>query len=134
MKIVIIDNNKFYMESLFDLINKNFDFDIVGCESDAEGVEYLESASSRNVKIDLLFIDVKDDEILNSTPLLLANRYKQSINPNLKIVIFSMAEVTPLMQDAIDIGYVDYFLPKSISSAYLRLFISNIRFINYSFT
>lgn len=122
------------MESLFDLINKNFDFDIVGCESDAEGVEYLESASSRNVKIDLLFIDVKDDEILNSTPLLLANRYKQSINPNLKIVIFSMAEVTPLMQDAIDIGYVDYFLPKSISSAYLRLFISNIRFINYSFT
>ena len=114
------------MDSLFDLINKNFDIDLVGCESDVEGVEYLEQAAKKGSKIDLLFIDLKDDEILNCRPLLLATRYKKSINPDLIIVLFSMAELTPLMQDAIDIGYVDYFLPKSISSAYLKLFIKII--------
>ena len=51
------------MESLFDLINKNFDIDIVGCESDAEGVEYIETASKKSTKIDVLFIDVKENEI-----------------------------------------------------------------------
>lgn len=130
----MIEKSKLYLESMLFLINSNFDIDFIGCESATEGVDYLESAFIRDVKIDLLFIDVKDDEILNSRPLLLANHYKKSINPDLKIVLFSMAEITPLMQDAIDIGYVDYFLPKSISSAYLKLFISNIRFINYSFT
>lgn len=132
MKILIIDNNKLYIESLFDFINSNFDIDIVGCESDDEGIEYLENAARKNIKIDLLFIDVKYDEILNSRPLILANEYKKSTNPNLSIVLFSMTDKTPLIQDAIDIGYVDYFLPKSISSLYLKLFVSNIRFINYS--
>lgn len=120
------------MESLFDFINSNFDIDIVGCSSDSEGVDYLESASRRDVKIDLLFIDVKDDEMLNSRPLLIANEYKKSINPDLTIVLFSLTEITPLIQDAIDIGYVDYFLPKSISSAYLKLFITNNRVMKYS--
>ena len=121
------------MESLFDLINKNFDIDIVGCESHEEGVEYLETASRKYTKIDLLFIDVKNDEILNSRPLLLANEYKKSTNPNLSIVLFSIADKTPLIQDAINIGYVDYFLPKSISTEDLKLFISNIRFLKYPF-
>ena len=133
MKILIIDNNKLFMESLFDFINSNFDIDIVGCSSDSEGVNYLESASRRDIKIDLLFIDVVDDEILNSRPLLLANEYKKSINPDLTIVLFSFTEITPLIQDTIDIGYVDYFLPKSISSAYLKLFITNNRFLKYSY-
>lgn len=133
MKILIIDNKKLFMESLFDFINSNFDIDIVGCSSDSEGVNYLESASRRDIKIDLLFIDVKDDEILNSRPLLLANEYKKSINPDLTIVLFSLTEMTPLIQDAIDIGYVDYFLPKSISSAYLKLFITKNRFLKYSY-
>lgn len=133
MKILIIDNNKLFMESLFDFINSNFDIDIVGCSSDSEGVNYLESASRRDIKIDLLFIDVKDDELLNSRPLLIANEYKKSINPDLTIVLFSLEEITPLIQDAIDIGYVDYFLPKSISSAYLKLFIINNKFLRYSY-
>jgi DNA-binding NarL/FixJ family response regulator len=133
MKILIIDNNKLFMESLFDFINSNFDIDIVGCSSDSEGVDYLESASRRDIKIDLLFIDVMDDELLNSRPLLIANEYKKSINPDLTIVLFSLTEITPLIQDAIDIGYVDYFLPKSISSAYLKLFITNNRFLKYSY-
>jgi len=130
MKILIIDNNKLFMESLFDFINSNFDIDIVGCASDYEGVDYLESASRRDIKIDLLFIDVKDDEILNSRPLLIANEYKKSINPDMTIVLFSLTEITQLIQDAIDIGFVDYFLPKSISSAYLKLFITNNRFLS----
>ena len=121
------------MESLFDLINKNFDIDIVGCESHEEGVEYFETASRKYTKIDVLFIDVKNDEILNSRPLLLANEYKKSTNPNLSIVLFSMADKTLLMQDAINIGYVDYFLLKSISTEDLKLFISNIRFLKYPF-
>jgi DNA-binding NarL/FixJ family response regulator len=133
MKILIIDNSQLYMESLFDLINKNFDIDIVGCESHEEGVEYLETASRKYTKIDVLFIDVKNDEILNSRPLLLANQYKKSTNPNLSIVLFSLADKTPLMQDAINIGYVDYFLPKYISTEDLKLFISNIRFLKYPF-
>ena len=133
MKILIIDNSQLYMESLFDLINKNFDIDIVGCESHEEGVEYLETASRKYTKIDVLFIDVKNDEILNSRPLLLANEYKKSTNPNLSIVLFSMADKTLLMQDAINIGYVDYFLLKSISTEDLKLFISNIRFLKYPF-
>lgn len=133
MKILIIDNSQLYMESLFDLINKNFDIDIVGCESHEEGVEYFETASRKYTKIDVLFIDVKNDEILNSRPLLLANEYKKSTNPNLSIVLFSMADKTLLMQDAINIGYVDYFLLKSISTEDLKLFISNIRFLKYPF-
>jgi DNA-binding NarL/FixJ family response regulator len=133
MKILIIEKSKLYLDSLFDLINSNFDIDLVGCESDIEGVEYLEQAERKDSKIDLLFIDVKDDEMLNSRPLLIANEYKKSINPDLTIVLFSLIEITPLIQDAIDIGYVDYFLPKSISSAYLKLFITNIRFLKYSY-
>jgi response regulator of citrate/malate metabolism len=117
------------MESFFDLINKNFDIDIVGCESDVEGVEYLEQAAKKGSKIDVLFIDVKNDEILNSRPLLLANQYKKSTNPNLSIVLFSVAAKTPLMQDAIYIGYVDYFLPKSISTEDLKSFLSNFMFL-----
>ncbi len=132
MRILIIDKNKLVLESFCNVINSNFDIDLVVYESDSEGAEYLETATRKCVKIDMFFIDVKNDEILNSTPLLLANQYKKIVNPDLKIVLFSIAEITPLMKDAIDIGYVDYFLPKSISSSYLKLFISNIRFINYS--
>jgi DNA-binding NarL/FixJ family response regulator len=117
------------MESLFDLINKKFDIDIVGCESDAEGVVYLETASKKSTKIDVLFIDVKNDEILNSRPLLLANQYKKSTNPKLSIVLFTMSAKTLLMKEAIDIGYVDYFLSKSISTEDLKSFLSNFMFL-----
>lgn len=131
MKILIIDKSKLYIESLFYLINSNFDFNVFGCESDARGVEYLEQATRTSTKIDLLFIDVKNDEILNSRPLLIANEYKNSTNPDLSIVQFSIAEITPLMQEAIDIKYVDYFLPKFISTEDLILFLSNLRFLKY---
>ena len=133
MKILIIDNSQLHMESLFDLINSNFDIDIVGCESDNEGVEYLSNASKQCIKIDLIILDVRNDEILNSRPLLLANQYKKTNNPNLSIVLFTMAAKTPLMQDAIDIGYVDYYLTKAISTEDLKLFVSNIRFLKYPF-
>jgi len=131
MKILIIEKSKLFFESLINLISSNFDFDVVGFESECEGVEYLDTASTKGSKIDILFVDVKNDEILNSRPLLIANEYKKSINPDLTIVLFSLTEITPLIQDAIDIGYVDYFLPKSISSAYLKLFITNNRFLDY---
>ncbi len=133
MRILIIEKNKLEFESFFNLVNSNFNYEIVGCQSDLEGVEYLETATRKCVQIDVLFIDVKNDEILNSTPLLLANQYKKIVKPDLSIVLFSMADKTPLMQDAINIGYVDYFLPKSISTEDLKLFITDIRFLKYPF-
>ena len=131
MKILIIEKSKLYMDSLFDLINSNFDIDLVGCESDTEGVEYLEQAASTSTKIDLLFIDVKNDEILNSRPLFVANEYKKSTNPDFSIVQFSMAEIKQLMQEAIEFKYVDYFLPKFISTEDLIFFLSSLRFLKY---
>ena len=133
MNILIIDKSKLYSESLFHLINSYFDFDVVGCKSDTEGVEYLEQATRTLTKIDVLFIDVKNDEILNSRPLLLANQYKKTTNSDLSIIQFSMAEITPLMQDAIDIGYVDFYLSKAIETEDLKLFISNTKFLKYPF-
>ena len=117
------------MESLFNIINSNFEIDIVGCDSDDEGVEYLSNAFKQCIKIDLIILDVKNDEILNSRPLLLANQYKKTFNPNLSIVILSMADKTLLIQDAIDIGYIDYFLPKSISTEDLKSFLSSFMFL-----
>ncbi len=126
MKILIIDENSLDLESFINLVNSNYEHDIVGCESNSEGIEYLETALKKRIKIDVIFLDVKNDEILNSTTLLLANQYKKIINPKLSIVIFTIDNKSKLMQDAIDIEYADYYISKTISSADLDLFISNL--------
>ena len=133
MRILIIDKNKLVLEGFCNVINSNFDIDLVVCESDSEGDEYLVTASRIGIKIDVIFLDVKNNEILNSTPLLLANQYKKTINPKLSIVLFTMENKSKLMQDSIDIGYADFYIPKSISTEDLKLLISNIRFLKYSF-
>lgn len=131
MRILIIDKNKLVLESFCNFINSNFDIDLVVCESDSECVEYLETATRKRVQIDVLFIDVKNDEILNSTPLLLANQYKKIANPDLSIVLFTMENKSKLMQDSIDIGYVDFYLSKSISTEDLKSFLSNFMFLKH---
>ena len=131
MRILIIDKNKLVLESFCNVINSNFDIDLVVCESDSEGVEYLETATRKCVQIDVLFIDVKNDEILNSTPLLLANQYKKIANPDLSIILFTMENKSKLMQDSIDIGYADFYVPKSISTEDLKSFLYNLMFLKH---
>ena len=131
MRILIIEKNELEFESFFRLVNSNFDYDIVGCQSDFEGVEYLETATRKGVKIDVLFIDVRNDEILNSTSLLLVNQYKKIVNPDLSIVLFTMENKSKLMQDSIEIGYVDFYLSKSISTEDLKSFLSSFMFLKH---
>ncbi len=133
MKILIIDQYGSNMESLFDLINKNFHFTLVGCNSESEGVDYIKRAIKNENKIDVLFIDEKEENLLSSPALVLANLYKKTVNPKMSIVFFTMLQKSPLIQDAIDVGYFNYYLSKTISKEDLMLFISNIRFIKHPF-
>jgi hypothetical protein len=57
----------------------------------------------------------------------LANRYKKAINPNMSIIVFSMEMKCELINDVLEIGYIDYFITKSISKKELVNIISLIQ-------
>ena len=127
MNILIIEKYKLYQECLIELISSNFDTNIIAYDSDDMGAEFIQSELSNAGHIDIVFLNVKVDDILSSAPLLLANRYKKAINPNMTIILFSMEMKCDLINDVLEIGYIDYFITKSISKKELVNIISLIQ-------
>ena len=127
MNILIIEKFNLYLDCLMELIISNFKTNIITCNSDENGTDYINYELSNVGRIDIVFLNVKVDDILSSAPLLLANRYKKAINPNMSIIVFSMEMKCELINDALEIGYIDYFITKSISKKELLNIISLIQ-------